>query len=99
MGQQGQWQRQREREGRQRGVSATAWSWNVSLLFVCGVVVGGLSPAGAQGPRDVACVSVFPRLCKYVDELPVPRTIDMSAGGLLNMGAFKIKQVKKNQPQ
>lgn len=41
------------------------------------------------------CLSEWPALCKFVDPLPLPATINVSSGSLVVIGAFKIRQVSQ----
>lgn len=60
------------------------------LLSEVDVTNSGVSFSGFV--EDSACVSAFPTMCKFVNELPVPPEIDVSDGEVLTLGAYNIEQ-------
>ena len=69
---------------------------NSRVFLVAVICMSCVGLALCQDPLDLACVNKFPTktLCKFVDELPIPAVIDTSDGKLLDMGSYKIKQVR-----
>lgn len=67
-------------------------------LLVCTVVVllvgeAGLPAVAAAYNSSCQALDPSPYLEKFVDALPVPPTINVSAGVWVKIGAYKIKQV------
>lgn len=64
---------------------------SLGLLFL--VLVLGLPHSGSCQPSTCNPHLSSPPLEKFVDALPIPTVINVSAGQAITLGAYKIKQV------
>ncbi|GJP48650.1 hypothetical protein CLOM_g7937 [Closterium sp. NIES-68] len=62
-----------------------------AAVAACSLLLVRVSGAPLAGP---SCVSAFPRLCKFVDDLrpSIPEQIDASTGKPIRIGAYQIRQ-------
>ncbi|GJP39877.1 hypothetical protein CLOM_g24207 [Closterium sp. NIES-68] len=63
----------------------------IAAIAACFGPLATVSGAALAGP---SCVSDFPRLCKFVDDLrpSIPEQIDASTGAPIRIGAYQIRQ-------